>query len=430
MQKRDFLKKLLIASGMASFPALNHPLLAQSSFNGKLVMALQLQGGVDVTAFCDPKENQSGEPEINWWARNDVTRSAGNIDYAPFADNQAFFENHFQNMLVINGVDAQTNSHSVGVVNNWSGRNSEGYPSLTALYAAINAPDLPMSYLNFGGYGNTASLIRSTRVDDVSQIQNIIFPNEDRYDSAASFRTDSDWQRIQNYQAQSIDLLNQESGLPAANRNNREFYLQALERAEGIKVFGNMIPDEDSIQEVRELEQNHYSSLHQQIQVSLLAFSSGVAICSGLYQDGFDSNESNDADQSVLLSTTTDAIDYLWSTAEELGLADRIVLVIGSDFGRTPHYNSGEGKDHWPIGSYIVMERNASYTNQAFGETDGGHNAFSINTESGQRDDVNGVTIKPAHVHLALRNYLGINNSSQASQFPFNNTEDFNFFGS
>lgn len=428
IKRRDFVKKLLIAGGMAANPVLNHPLLAQSSFNGKFVVALQLDGGVDVTSFCDPKENQPGEPEINWWARTDSTRTAGNISYAPFAANQQFFDNHYQDMLVINGVDAQTNSHSVGVVNNWSGRNSEGYPSLTALYASSNAPDLPMSYLNFGGYGNTASLIRSSRIDDVSQIQNIIFPNEDRYDANTTFRTASDWERIQRYQAESIAMLNQQSNLPAGNRANREFYMQALERAEGIKVFGNMIPDEKSIQPVQQLNNDLYSSLHQQIQISLIAFSAGVSVCSDLFQSGFDTHANNDQEQDLLLTVTTDAIDYLWETAEQLGLADRLVLVVGSDFGRTPHYNAGEGKDHWPIGSYMVMERNVNFTNRVFGETDGGHNTFPINVDSGVRDDVNGIIIKPSHVHLALRKYLGIHNNSQTNQFPFNTTEDFNFF--
>ena len=52
---------------------------------------------------------------------------AGNIPYAPFANNTAFFEKYHSRMLVINGVDAQTNSHTVGIVHDWSGRTAEGY---------------------------------------------------------------------------------------------------------------------------------------------------------------------------------------------------------------------------------------------------------------------------------------------------------------
>ena len=36
------------------------------------------------------------------------------------------------------------------------------------------------------------------------------------------------------------------------------------------------------------------------------------------------------------------------STAEQHGVADRMVVVIGSDFGRTNFCNSENGKDHWP----------------------------------------------------------------------------------
>ena len=57
-------------------------------------------------------------------------------------------------------------------------------------------------------------------------------------------------------------------------------------------------------------------------------------------------------------------MDYLWDYAETHGVADRMVVVIGSDFGRTNFYNSQDGKDHWPIGSYIVMEKNQPWTNR------------------------------------------------------------------
>ena len=82
-------------------------------------------------------------------------------------------------MLVINGVDAQTNSHTVGVVHNWSGRNSEGYPATTALLAADGAPGLPVAYVNFGGYSETAGLTRYTRLDNPDLLRSIAYPRGD-----------------------------------------------------------------------------------------------------------------------------------------------------------------------------------------------------------------------------------------------------------
>ena len=63
--------------------------------------------------------------------------------------------------MVINGIDLQTNSHTTGVLHNWSGRNAEGYPGLTALFAANHAPDIAMPYVNFGGFGATEILLAS-----------------------------------------------------------------------------------------------------------------------------------------------------------------------------------------------------------------------------------------------------------------------------
>ena len=101
----------------------------------------------------------------------------------------------------------------------------------------------------------------------------------------------------------------------------------------------------------------------------------------------------------------------------------------GSDFGRTNFYNSQDGKDHWPIGSYVIMEKGQRWTNRVVGETDGLHFAQRINPMTLARDDTNGTIIYPKHVHKALRRYLGIEDSLGAQRFPYNNTEDFGFFG-
>jgi len=49
---------------------------------------------------------------------------------------------------------------------------------------------------------------------------------------------------------------------------------------------------------------------------------------------------------------------------------------IGNRIGLRTHtpLQLRQGNSHWPIGKTIVMERNASFINQVFSETDGGHN--------------------------------------------------------
>ena len=167
-----------LAGGATTLTGLAGPLLAQTSYAGKYLLSIQLDGGADFTSFCDPKINIAGEPEINRWARTADIQQVGNLSYAPFAGNAQFFEKYFQDILVLNGVDAQTNSHTVGITNNWSGRNSAGFPTITALMAAQNGPELPLAYLNFGGFGSTEGIVRSTRIEDLNQMRNLIYPNQ------------------------------------------------------------------------------------------------------------------------------------------------------------------------------------------------------------------------------------------------------------
>ena len=192
MNRRTLLKSTgaLASTALAGF---HLPIAHAASARRRLCVFVQADGGWDPTSFCDPKTNTPGEPVINHWAESNETQKAGRIPYAPFADNRRLFEKHHRNMLVVNGVDAQTNSHTVGIVHNWSGRNSEGYPATTAMLAAHSAPELPVSYVNFGGYSETGGLTRYTRLDNPDLLRSIAYPrgegdSDDPEDSRPSRR--------------------------------------------------------------------------------------------------------------------------------------------------------------------------------------------------------------------------------------------------
>ena len=433
MRRRTLLKAML-AAGIGAASGFRLPLVHADDDRGKLFVFVQADGGWDPTSFCDPKTNTPGEPVINRWALRDDIRQAGNIPYAPFANNAAFFEKYHRRMLVINGVDAQTNSHTVGVVHNWSGRNSEGYPSATALLAAHYAPDLPVTYLSFGGYSVTADLTRSTRIDDAGLLRAIANPAQyiwsppyDRY----YYFSEANWATLESYRVATAERLMAAPELLPGDVRHRAFYHSAL-ATEGLRAYADAIPPEDELEQQERSEGvggDFYSNLRRQAQLAVLAFKTGVAVSADLWLGGFDTHVWHDPDHAWLLDNLTDSVDYLWEYAEQHEVADRLVVVIGSDFGRTNFYNSQDGKDHWPIGSYVIMEKNQSWTGRVVGETDALHFAHRINPSTLRRDDSGGTIIYPKHVHKALRRYLGIEHSAGAQRFPFDNTEDFAFFG-
>ena len=414
--------KTLMAAGAAA-TGFRLPLVHAADYRGKLFVFVQADGGWDPTSFCDPKANTPGEPVINHWAQRDEVRQAGRIAYAPFARNQRFFEKYHRRMLVINGVDAQTNSHTVGIIHNWSGRNSEGYPTTTALLAAHYAQGLPVPYLSFGGSPQPRILFASRASTTPHLLRDIASP-------ATEMFGEEDWTEMETLRNTTAKRLETEPGILPADVRHRAYYRSAF-ATEGLKAYADAIPPPEALErdEVYDGGRNFYSTLRRQAQLAVLAFKTGVAVSADLWLGGFDTHAYHDPDHEWLLGNLTDSVDYLWEYAERHRVANRLVVVIGSDFGRTNFYNSAQGKDHWPIGSFVVMEKNQRWTGRAVGETDGLHFAQRINPRTLRRDDKAGTIIYPKHVHKALRRYLGIANTPGARRFPFNNTEDFAFFG-
>ena len=428
MKRRTFVRGLL-APAVGAVSGFHLPLANATGYAGKLFIFVQADGGWDPTSFCDPKTNTPGEKVINHWAETGEARQAGNLFYADFANNETFFEKYYDRMLVINGVDAQTNSHSAGIVHNWSGRVSEGYPSMTALLAAHHGPELSLAYLSFGGFSNTASLTTFTRLNAADLLRNIATPELSQWNHSESYLSKDAWETLKTYRTAGIERLAEAHQLLPRAARNRRLYAAALspEATEGLKAYAALIPPNDELEQEEQFGRLE-SDLRRQAQLTILAFKARVAVSADLFLGGFDTHANHDEDHTWLLENLTDSVDYLWELAETHEVADRLVVVMGSDFGRTNHYNVDNGKDHWPIGSFIVMEKNQSWTNQAVGETDALHFAHKIHPATLQRDDTNGTIIHPKHVHKALRRYFGIENSLGVQRFPFHNTEDFAFF--
>lgn len=427
MKRRDFLIRSIIAGAAGlTLPVSRLYGAVEGGYTGRLLVQLQADGGWDVASYCDPKVNQPGELEITQWSRTNTIQQAGNLSYAPYANNADLFSKYYSRMLVINGVDAQTNSHSTGVIHNWSGRNSIGYPTLTAMFAANNAPEQPLSYINFGGFAQTGNLIRFSRLNDVDSLLDLLEPERGWEDT--TLRSAADLARIDSYRVARLQRKLASDNLTPRQRNNLEAYENALNTRGPLADFQNYLPADNEILPNETVNNQVSSNLKRQVQLAVSAFDAGLASAADLYAFGYDTHTTHDALHEPLFTHLNESIDLLWTLAEERGFADRLTLIIASDFSRTPWYNADNGKDHWPIGSVIVMEQNASWTNRMVGGTDEGQNAYRYNPSTLEQDDTNGTIIYPKHVHKALRRHLGLENTAVDQNFQFLATEDFSFF--
>ena len=400
-----------------------------TAYAGRLLVTLQLDGGVDVTQFCDPKVNIPGERKINHWADTAEPGRIGNISYAPIAANEQLFSRFGRDMLVINGVDTQTNSHETGRLFNWTGSNAEGQPSLSALFAASQSPDQPLAYSVYGGLSRTQGLIRLNRFDDLADMAVLAQPSVDP-STKKPLRNLNDVARSHALVQADVERLLAQPQLSVRQRMSLLRYTESRASRDGLQRLAALIPTKDEIVSDVDIDaggQRFWSNLKRQMQGALMVFKSGLGSAADLSFGGFDSHNEHDVISAALLAHLGDALNYFWDEAENLGLADRILLVVGSDFGRTNHYNDGNGKDHWPVGSYLVMERGATWGDRVVGLSDELHFAQAINPLTLKADST-GVIPTPAHVHQSLREYLGLTGFAHNQSLDLDGVASLPFF--
>lgn len=418
MKRREFNKLLSMAGLTAVSPFSSRVNAAGAEYDGPFYISIAAVGGWDVTSFCDPKQNIGGERTINTWANSQGIRQVGNIRYAPVANNQAFFERFYQDMLVINGIDTQTNSHDDGVRHTWSGRIGFGYPSFGSIAAASLAPELPLSLVHAAGYSETAGITRFSRLQNPDIISNLVNDSEIDRDGVPYYLfQQNELDRIASYQKSRIERLAAKPGiLPRQSRGLNNLYLANSTRGE-LESFANLLPENF------ETDRTRLSA-----QLALLAYQSGLSVACQLGFAGFDTHQNHDAIHFGYLAQLTDLVEYIFDYAEQNGFADKLVVTMASDFGRRPFYNAGGGKDHWPIGSAIIIKQGAQWGNRVVGATDELHNGLRINPDSLAVDSSqNGLLLKPMHFQQAVRTLAGLEQSAVAQQFPLN-AEPVDFF--
>ncbi len=372
---------------------------------------LQASGGWDVASFCDPKMNVAGEKIVNNWAKTSELQTAGNLRFAPIGNNQEFFNQHYQKILVINGVNARTNVHAAGRLSSLTGSDHNGSPSLSVLYAAERARHLPMPVM-VGNSFETAGLLAPTQIG--GNIDELIALNRASNKNHNLLPAD-DFELLQNWRRQSAvkqgnDSKNWQNYLAAINVDDSGFplclhYYETLEQ-------GNVVANR----------------VHNAIKFALCAFKAGLGLAFDFSIGGFDTHDKHDLRMANCLTQLTDAATAAWFFAEQLAIQDQLLLMMESEFGRTPFYNDVAGKDHWPYSSVMIMKANASWTNRVIGQTTPDCRGTPLDPKS-LLPSSQGVELQPKHLHGALRRYLGIANGAYAQQFPLKEDLQYNFFG-
>lgn len=385
----------------------------------KLWVFVNASGGWDPTMLCDPKgdeKNSEGYSVNNF--KLDKIASAGAITYPDIGNNKAFFERFKDIATVINGIDCETNGHDSGQRNTFSGRLNMNTPALPALIAVALNPELPMSFVTNGGYDETDGVIASTRLSGGGGALNgIIHPNlvyVDQNDFAASpkFLEEGSMDLIRKARDERLLSLQKAQNLPRQQDAMSLLYTSRVGMGDMKKIQEHL----DAIK--AKIDFGKYGSgqgLAQQAYVAIAAYKAGLTQTVNLSVGGFDTHSNHDNNQQNAQDALRSGIIALYDIAEAANCAEDMFVVVGSDFGRTPMYNPGQGKDHWSVSSMLMLSPHIK-GNRVLGATDDTFRYKKIDLASFAVDGPS--VLKMGHIHKWLRQFAGIDEHPLVRRYP------------
>jgi hypothetical protein len=281
---------------------------------------------------------------------------------------------------------------------------SLAYPTFAALASACKGPECPLAFLTFGNYSTTGNLVPMARIPYLHSLN--LVANADAVGGQAVHRYHDPFvvDRIEKALAEQAEARVSECRLPRVERAQSMLYAAQL-NSKALQRVTPYVP-----------KSSPKERLSQQADIALASFKAGVCVSTNLTIGQFDSHNNNDDDQMKLIPEFLAGVDYLLRRSEELGIREKMVVVIQSEMGRTPTYNKGNGKDHWSIGSMMFLGRGIK-GDRVVGATDEKQFLVPVNPKTLALDKEKGIRIRPEHVHQALRELAGVQDHAFAKQF-------------
>jgi hypothetical protein len=416
MHRRDFVKAFGSLMGASSLGFSTSLRAAPSDFvNQKKWLFVMAEGGWDPTSFCDPKgqvEASAGKGVVNNYPASFIAK-AGNINFVPaLTEAQApnfhlFFEKYYKDLLVVNGINMNTNNHQTGQQLAMSGDARFGQVNFPAAYALqlSGGEQPPLAYVEGGSYSNTGGLLSKTRTNALGSIVGLTEPQKI---GTAEIIPKALFDKVIAARDARLDRLQAASTLPMEQKSLSNLRLERVSSSD-LKALNANIP-----------ASLNSDSWFREIQYVLAAMKSGLTISGQvLGNNGFDTHGDHDAKQYKNLKRLFETVDFILQEAERQGLRSLLNIAIVSDFGREPWYNTDAGKDHWAHTSMMFIGPDVK-GNRVVGATDSEVKGRKINRQTLALDDVNGTPLNVADIHASLREISGIKNNALDKSFPLN----------
>ncbi|MEP4544804.1 MAG: DUF1501 domain-containing protein [Saccharospirillum sp.] len=377
-----------------------------------------LEGSVDTINFGALVADNADL--FNGLVRNGTNMAANLFVY------DAFYCLYAQHVRVLNGVDNRTNGHDTGTRFADTGSMDPSYPDFSALYAAAKGAEMPLAYITDGGGNNeTAGLVARSSASDVGVFSVLANPEGNYLSNGLDAL-------IEQAKDQRRAVLAEKESLPRRVRLKSQLYMV---RDEGVAFSG--VAAELATPPVgtaaRALDDEAGNNNRQrQMRIGAAAMDAGMASSMQIGFGGFDTHNNHDNSHFQRIRTVLVDLHYLWRALDVYNIRDKTTIVLGSDFGRTPWFNGGDGKDHWAVTSYMLLGRDV-VGGSVVNATDDLVGPRNVQLQDGRlvptASNSTGIRMTPAHLHRQLRAAGNIQNHAFSQRFPIDVDADLPILG-
>lgn len=349
MNRRHFLSgSALTAMGLSL------PRIAAAAGSTRKMIVVFAPGGWDTTRVFAP-EFANAAVAMEPFAEKATRGGLSWVSHPERPSVDVFFQNHHDQMLVVNGMLVRSIAHEICTMLTLTGTSSGVAPDWPAIVANADLSSYVLPHLVISGPSYPGDLgVAVARTGVNGQLEAVV--------SGAV----EDWSAIPVQYPDAVEeslidrWLARRAGARAASaRSTVEQHLT--------QRFADSMAKVGALKDLRfAMDFNASMLLEDQARVAVDALANGVSRCVtvsflGIEGSGWDTHANNDALQSPLWEDLFAGLlqlrVLLESTPGESAptLADETLVVVLSEMNRTPALNGLNGKDHWPYTSALLF---------------------------------------------------------------------------
>lgn len=395
LSRRQWIQRAAGCAALGTFGSLGAAeRQARAAAPDKKFLFFFARGGWDATPL-DPKFAADGFSAVGGTDMDagTVLGQSGNLTWSSGADRLAmdtYFANWGSRTALVRGVNVHSVAHDTGEFWALTGGGEDSRPDWPTILAASGSTEYPMPHLVFSGPNYPgrlgAAVVRGGGGSLLDLIDGSL--NGQLDENAPSFDPTVDLLIDAHVRSQGVRYGAGRTGLA---KIRTDAFLSSLDRASEL--------------EGRQFEaglQDGASGLLDQALMAAEVMRLGLTRCAMIQiPGGWDTHGGNGAVGGQLddfFSALDQLMDQLARTpgASAEWLADEIVIVAGSELGRTPKFNGSMGRDHWTYTSMLIAGAGVQGDTVA-GETDDSFLALPIDLGTGRASGA-GVLIGTEHV--------------------------------